>query len=217
MCEKSAAANNIALVRACIKRFCGKGIEYDDLFQAGCEGLVKAAERFKTERGCCFSTYAVPVIIGEVRRLFRDGGSVHVSRGLRELGMKLERTRELLRAQSGREPTISELSESLGVSAEQASEALCAAAAPVSLSIMTDDGMCETDIPTEAPEGAITEILSLRQELARLDSADRKLLYLRYFCGMTQSSAARELSMTQVQVSRREKKLLSVLRERLVL
>ena len=75
MCEKSAAANNIALVRACIKRFCGKGIEYDDLFQAGCEGLVKAAERFETERGCCFSTYAVPVIIGEVRRLFRDGGT----------------------------------------------------------------------------------------------------------------------------------------------
>ena len=217
MCEKSAAEENIALVRACIKRFCGKGIEYDDLFQAGCEGLVKAAERFEPERGCCFSTYAVPVIIGEVRRLFRDGCAVHVSRGLRELGLKLARTREQFIAQSGREPTVSELAQSMGISPQMASEALCAAESPVSLSVMTEDGTCETDIPTEAPEASITELRSLRQELARLSGDDRKLLYLRYFCGMTQSSTARELSMTQVQVSRREKKLLSMLRERLVL
>lgn len=211
----TAAEDNIALVRSCIMRFCGKGIEYDDLFQAGCEGLVKAQQRFDPERGCCFSTYAVPVIMGEVRRLFRDGGSMHVSRSLKERGSRLAQTRIQLCAEFGREPTVSEMAQSLGITSEQASEALCACELPASLSRLTEDGMPETDIPTEAPENRITELLSLRQEISRLDEKDRRLLWFRYFCGMTQSSTAEKLSMTQVQVSRREKKLLSVLRERL--
>ena len=111
---------NSGLVHSCARRFIGRGIEYDDLFQAGCMGLVKAADGFEEERGLRFSTYAVPVILGEVRRLFRDGGSVKVSRSLKELAMRATREREAFAAREGREPSVGELADLLGVSPEQA-------------------------------------------------------------------------------------------------
>lgn len=121
---------NIGLVHACAKRFTGRGMEYDDLFQAGCMGLVKAADGFDESRGLKFSTYAVPVILGEMRRLFRDGGTVKVSRSLKELALRATREREGYIHREGREPTIGELADLLGVDAEQAAEALGASLPP---------------------------------------------------------------------------------------
>ena len=119
--------DNLGLVHSCAKRFRGRGIEYDDLFQAGCVGLVKAADNFDPTLGYRFSTYAVPVILGEIRRLFRDGGSVKISRSLKELSVRVSRAAEELALFSGREPTVSELSEKLNITPEQTAEALNAA------------------------------------------------------------------------------------------
>ena len=114
--------SNLRLVHSLCKRFSGRGIEYDDLYQAGCMGLIKATDAFDKERGLCFSTYAVPVIMGEIRRLFRDGGAVKVSRSVKELGMKISRERQKLEQKLCREPTVKELALSLGVSPEELTE-----------------------------------------------------------------------------------------------
>lgn len=213
--RNAAISDNLGLVRTCAGRFAGKGIEYDDLYQAGCMGLVKAADRFDPGRGFCFSTYAVPVILGEIKRMFRDGGSVRVSRGLKETGLKVARERERFAAEKGREPTVSELSAALGIPEEQVSEAACAMSPVMSLSA-SEDGERDIDIPVPAPDLQITELISLRQELGRLSEDDRRLLSKRFFEGKTQTAAAAELGLSQVQVSRREKKILGALRERLI-
>jgi len=206
---------NLGLVHACAKRFRGRGVEYDDLYQAGCMGLVKAADHFKSELGYKFSTYAVPVIIGEIKRLFRDGGAVKVSRGLKELSLKVTRQVQRFETENGREPTVKELSEIMGTEPEQISEALTVSMQPVSLTMTDDDGDSQTDIPVQSPDESITEIMSLNTEISRLDERDRQIIQLRYFQDMTQSETAKKLDMTQVQVSRREKKILLLLRERL--
>ena len=131
--------DNLGLVHSLCKRFAGRGIEYDDLYQAGCIGLIKAADAFDEQRGLCFSTYAVPVIMGEIRRLFRDGGSVKVSRSVKELGLKINREKQLLEQRFCREPTVTELAEAVGVSAEDITEAMCALQPTVSLT-REDDG-----------------------------------------------------------------------------
>lgn len=195
-------------------RFQGKGIEYDDLFQAGCMGLVKATDAFDTGRGVRFSTYAVPVILGEMRRLFRDGGTVKVSRSLKELGMKLNRCREQFAREHGREATITELAQQLQVTQEAVVEALGANSPPVSLTSSEDSS--EVDLPVSSPEELLSDILSLRQMLERLEERDQKLIQFRYFQNMTQVQTAQRLEMTQVQVSRREKKILLWLRGQLV-
>ncbi len=205
---------NIGLVHACAHRFKGKGIEYDDLFQAGCMGLVKATDAFDSERGVRFSTYAVPVILGEMRRLFRDGGTVKVSRSLKELSMKAARQRDQFAKERGREPTVSELAQALQVSEEAVVEALGAGAPPVSLT--SEEDSSQLDLPVSSPEEQLSDLLSLRQMLTQLEERDRRLIELRYFRNMTQVKTAQELGMTQVQVSRREKKILLWLRERLI-
>jgi len=216
MAEREIAIKeNLGLVHACAKRFRGRGIEYDDLYQAGCVGLVKAVDHFKSELGYQFSTYAVPVIIGEIKRLFRDGGAVKVSRGLKELSLKVTREAQRFETENGREPTVKELSEIMGIEPEQVSEALTVSMQPISLTMADDDGDSQTDIPVQSPDESITEIMSLNTEIARLDEKDRKMIELRYFKGRTQSETAKMLDMTQVQVSRREKKILLYLRERL--
>lgn len=216
MAEREIAIKeNLGLVHACAKRFRGRGIEYDDLYQAGCVGLVKAVDNFKSELGYQFSTYAVPVIIGEIKRLFRDGGAVKVSRGLKELSLKVTREAQRFETENGREPTVKELSEIMGIEPEQVSEALTVSMQPISLTMADDDGDSQTDIPVQSPDESITEIMSLNTEIARLDEKDRKMIELRYFKGRTQSETAKMLDMTQVQVSRREKKILLYLRERL--
>ncbi len=208
--------NNIGLVHSCARRFIGRGIEYDDLFQAGCMGLVKAADGFDEERGHKFSTYAVPVILGEIRRLFRDGGSVKVSRSLKELSMRAARERENFVNSEGREPTIGEMADLLGVEIEQAAEAMGAALPPLSLTRAGDeDEGDQIDIPVSPPDELLTDRLALRQVLCELDSLDRALIVLRYLKSNTQQSTAEKLGMTQVQVSRRERAILARMREKL--
>ncbi|MBQ2668637.1 MAG: sigma-70 family RNA polymerase sigma factor [Clostridia bacterium] len=208
------AAENVGLVRALVPRFLGRGIEYDDLFQAGCVGLMKAAAHFDPDRGYQFSTYAVPVILGEMRRLFRDGGTVKVSRGLRELSLKAVRTAERIAMETGSEPTVSELAAELGVSPEKCAEALNAGMPPVSLTREEDDG--ENDIPVASHEEKISDRLALRQVMAALPDDDRRLLQYRYYGNKTQVETAKALGISQVQVSRREKKLLLHLRSLLI-
>lgn len=208
---------NLGLVHLCANRFRGRGIEYDDLYSAGCVGLVKAASAFDTERGVKFSTYAVPVILGEIKRLFRDGGSVKVSRSVRELGMKLSRAGEKFNMTHGREATVSELAELVGCSPEDAAEAIEANMPTVSLTDNFDEeDSVQIDIASASPDYELVDILSLRQALQALNESDRRLIYCRYFKDMTQSDTARILGMTQVQVSRREKKLLLWLRGNLL-
>lgn len=214
--RENTVSQNLGLVHACAGRFRGRGIEYDDLYQAGCIGLIKAADNFDPTLGFKFSTYAVPVIIGEIKRMFRDGGAVKVSRSLKELGMKIGRETDSFVKQFGREPTVGELSEKLSASVEQITEAISATAPPVSLTVSNDDGESQTDIPTDAPDEKITEIMSLRAELDRLSEDDRRLIDLRFYKHKTQSETAKLLGMTQVQVSRRERKVLIYLRERLI-
>lgn len=208
--NKDFAERNVGLVRALVPRFLGRGIEYDDLFQAGCEGLIKAVAHFDPDRGYKFSTYAVPVILGEMRRLFREGGTVKVSRGLKELSMKAVHLSEQIETETGKAPSVSVLAEKLGVPEEKCAEALNAAAQPVSLT--GDDENNETDIPVDAPEEKITDHLALQQILRALPEEDQRLIYYRYFKNQTQTETAKRLGTTQVQISRREKKLLLRLR-----
>ena len=206
---------NMGLVHTCAHRFTGKGIEYEDLFQAGCMGLVKAFDAFDRERGVRFSTYAVPVILGEIRRLFRDGGTVKVSRTLKELSIRTAREREKIALKEGREPTIKELAEQLGVSEEDVTEAVCAAAPVISLTADEDNGGGQADVPVASPEEQIAERLSVIQAVSSLEERDRAIVRLRYYENKTQTQTAAALGMTQVQVSRREKKILGLLRQEL--
>lgn len=214
--NKPAAEDNLGLVHLCANKFRGRGIDYDDLYSAGCIGLLKAVKAFDCDRGVKFSTYAVPVILGEIKRLFRDGGTVKVSRSLKELSLKIQRLCEQFRQEHGREPAISEIAEISGESETNVAEALCVSQPLVSLTAGEDGEEGQIDIPTEAPDGEIVDILALRQIMSALDPNDRALLELRYFRGLTQTKVAAALGMTQVQVSRREKKLLAQMRAELL-
>lgn len=205
--------SNLPLVHKLANRFRGRGIDYEELYSAGCVGLVKACDRFEPERGLCFSTYAVPVILGEIRRLFRDGGSVKISRGLKELSVKAAHERDRLSANG--EPRISDIAQALGVSVEDAAEALCAAVPPVSLNTGGEDGE-ELSVPQSSGEEQLIDRLALRQCLSELSGEDRDIIIQRYFRGKTQCETAQLLGMTQVMVSRRERRILQSLREQLV-
>ena len=214
--REQAVSVNLGLVHACAKRFKGRGIEYDDLFQAGCLGLVKAVDAFDESRGVRFSTYAVPVILGEMRRLFRDSGTVKVGRTLKELSIRATRECAAFEARQGRQPSIGELAQALGVETAEAAQALGAAQQPLSLTAETDDGGGQLDIPVEAPEEKLSELLALKQVVGELAPKDRSLIILRFFRSLTQVKTAEILGMTQVQVSRREKKILQELRTKLL-
>lgn len=205
---------NYGLVHSCANKFRGIGVEYEDLFQAGCVGLIKAADNFDRSRGFAFSTYAVPVILGEIRRIFRDGGAVKVGRSLKERSRQAMKIREEMALELQREPTVSELAERLGVDIATASELITVSLPTVSLTACDDDGKeNQLDIPTDAPEEEITEKMALRTVVESLAERDRQLIELRYFKGMTQVNTAKELGMSQVQVSRREKAILGIMRK----
>ncbi len=210
------AEDNLGLVHSIAHRFVGRGIEYEELFSAGCLGLAKAVKRFDSSRGLCFSTYAFPLIMGEIRGLFRQSGTVKVSRTLKELAVKAARLSEEYESTHGAPPTVAQLAETLGVSTELTAQALCASSRPLSLTADEDeDGGGVRDIPVDSGEEKLAEILSLREELSRLRDDDRSLITLRYYRGMTQTQTAKALGATQVQISRREKKILGSLREKL--
>lgn len=204
---------NLGLVHASAKRFVGKGIEYDDLYQAGCMGLVKAVIGFDIERGVQFSTYAVPVIMGEMRRLFRDDGPIKVSRTLKEQSLKASRMCERLCSELGRQPTVGELAKKMGLDVAETAQALEAGASPLSLTSYEDgDTASQADVPVESGESQLVDKLALKQALNILPPRDRALIIMRYFKNKTQTETAKCLNMTQVQVSRREKKVLSALK-----
>lgn len=209
-------ADNLRLVHSCCHRFKGRGIEYDDLYQAGCIGLIKATDRFDKSRGLQFSTYAVPVILGEIKRLFRDGGAVKVGRTLKELSMKAMRAKDELALKLGRDVTISELAEHLNISLEDAAQAVTAALPVMSLTVDSDEGRVELDIAAEGiGEEALHDKMALKEVIARLEEKDKQIINLRYFKSKTQTQTAQELGMTQVQVSRRERVILGELRRKL--
>ncbi|WP_394966609.1 sigma-70 family RNA polymerase sigma factor [Candidatus Allofournierella merdipullorum] len=209
--------NNLGLVHACAGRFRGRGIEYDDLYSAGCMGLVKAYDGFDEDRGVQFSTYAVPVILGEIKKLFRDGGTVKVSRSLKELGLKVNALRESIIKNTGAEPTVNQLAEALGERPEQVALAIRAGQPAISLTPAADaEDSRQLDIPIDSPEEDLADRIGLEEVLSGLPPKDRTLIYLRFFSGKTQSETARVLGTTQVQISRRERKILREMRELLL-
>ena len=207
---------NLGLVHSCAGRFRGRGLEYDDLYSAGCMGLIKAYDGFDETRGVCFSTYAVPVILGEIKKLFRDGGTVKVSRSLKELGLRVNAAREHHRKLCGTEPTLSQLAEELGESVENITLAIQAAQPALSLTPEGENNDRQIDIPVESPEEELADKIGLAEVLESLPEEDRLLIRLRFYANRTQSETAKVLHTTQVQISRRERKILIRLRTRLL-
>ncbi len=206
---------NIGLVHSCAHRFTGKGVDYDDLFQAGCVGLIKAVDNFNSELGFSFSTYAVPVILGEIKRIFRDGGTVSVSRSLKEKGRKIAAEREKYIKKFDREPTVGELSEILGYDEFETAQAIAASMPVLSLTAGDDETDTQLDIPVPNHEESVSTRLAVEQVIDRLAENDRELITQRYFKGKTQTQTAQSLGMTQVQVSRREKQILKYMKSKL--
>lgn len=206
--------DNIGLVHSIAKRFKGRGEDYDDLYQAGCVGLIKAVDNFDESKGFLFSTYAVPVIMGEIRRLFRDGGAVKVSRSLKEKSIKVQAIREKFIKKELREPTVSELSELCGIETEELFEVLNVINPVVSLSCTTEDGDETIDIPVDDTD-KLFDRLSVHHAIKDLSNDELLLIKYRFYEGKTQCESAKLLGISQVQVSRREKQLLAKLRTRL--
>lgn len=208
--------NNMGLVHSCAKRFKGKGIEYEEMFAAGCVGLIKAYDAFDHSRGVQFSTYAVPVILGEIKKLFRDGGMLKVTRSVKELSLKVSYTREYLQKQMGQEPTVKEIAEYLNVPGEDVAQAISASTPPMSLTAAfeDEDGNCEFDIPIESSEEQLTNIMGLKYALSQLEPEEKRIIYLRFFQNKTQADTAKLLGKTQVQISRMERKIIQKMRKR---
>ncbi len=220
-------SENLGLVHAVIRRFERRGHDREELFQIGCIGLMKAVDHFDTSLNLAFSTYAVPMITGEIRRFLRDDGMVKVSRTLKEQGYKISRARERLVAALGREPDMAELSAETELSAEEIAMALDANREVESIYrpvyekdgdelLMIDQVESTGACPGEEPEKeAVLNRIVIRQLLDGLSEQDRELIELRYFESRTQSEVAQRLGMSQVQVSRAEKRILMLLRKRM--
>lgn len=208
--------DNLKLVHSCCLRFKNKGIEYDDLFSSGCLGLVKAYDRFDKSLGFAFSTYAVPVILGEIKRLFREDGAVKVGRRLKDTARAVMNEREKMSRELSREPTVSELAAALGLTAEQVTEAVCASKPVLSLDYTDDDFNEPMQLSSSDESEKVIGSIALSQSLEKLPEKDKALINLRYFQNSTQSVTASKLGMTQVQVSRREKIILQKLREQMI-
>lgn len=207
--------NNLGLAGSCASRFIGKGVDYEDLYSAGCIGLIKAADGFDESLGFAFSTYAVPSILGEIRRIFRDGGAVKISRSLKEKARVLTSVKEKFEKEYGVEPTVSELAEKMGISIEETAQLLCVSQPVVSLTAEDDDEK-QIDIPCDDEYTPIVDRLAIQQIMSTLDERDRRLIELRFFEGLTQSKTANILGISQVQVSRKEKIILSDMRKKLI-
>lgn len=212
-CEQAVLENN-GLIWSIARRYYGRGVEPEDLYQLGCLGFLKAVQGFDFSYGTCFSTYAVPKIAGEIRRFLRDDGAVKVGRVMREQAQKLYSKREQLCHALGREPVLSELAEATGFTAEEIARIELATDAPESLQRETADGLTlEGMLGTDAPEDRLVEQIALREAIDRLPEKERMTILLRYFKGMTQEQTARILRVSQVQISRLERRGLAHLRE----
>ena len=213
--KEALITENSALVWSVARRFLGRGTEADDLYQLGCLGFIKAVEGFDLEFGTQFSTYAVPKIAGEIRRFLRDDGAVKVSRTIKEQAAAVKTVRNHLTAALGREPTVSEISRQTGLTPEEIALVENATAATESIHRqMTDDGFSLESVLTDTEtEEKLVERISLRQAIAKLPEREAMVIKLRYFHGLTQERTSKVLQVSQVQVSRIEKKALSNLRE----
>ena len=205
---------NTGLIWSIARRYFGRGVEADDLYQLGCVGFLKAIAGFDPSYGTQFSTYAVPKIAGEIRRFLRDDGAVKVSRSVKERAAQIKKMREQLMAELGREPRLSELSAALGLTAEEIASAETATSAAESIQRQSaDDGVSLEDVLcTTGMEEGILERLSLREALSQLSARERAVIDLRYFHGLTQQKTAGLIGVSQVQISRIEKKALLRLR-----
>ena len=211
-CERVVEENS-GLIWSIVRRYYGRGVEADDLYQLGCLGFLKAVRGFDFAYGTCFSTYAVPKIAGEIRRFLRDDGTIKVGRTIRERANLLYGVRERLRGELGREPVLSELAEATGLTAEEIARTELATDPPDSLQRETEDGLAlEGLLGTEAPEEGLVERIALREAVDQLPEKERMTILLRYFKGLTQERAARVLKVSQVQVSRLERRGLERLR-----
>ena len=212
---------NMGLVHSVVKRFLGRGYDVEDLTQLGSIGLIKAAEKFDTSYDVKFSTYAVPMIIGEIKRYLRDDGMIKVGRGLKETAIKAMSVKERLTAVKGNEPTIAEIADEIGISASDLAVALESQVRPQSIYASTDDGISEINPLIDKIESKQDEIgdmvnkVALRQMIGELKDRDKKIVYMRYFQMKTQAQTAEMLGISQVQVSRLEKKILSDMRKKL--
>ena len=205
---------NVGLIWSIVKQYSGCGVDTDDLYQLGCIGFIKAVKGFDLTYGTQFSTYAVPKIAGEIRRFLRDDGSVKVGRSLREKGQTLFYTRERLRHTLGREPQLSELAQETGMTVEEVAAVELANGPLESLQQETIDGLTlESALGTDSPEEGMVEKIALREAIDSLPERERITILLRFFRGMTQEQTARILKVSQVQVSRLERKGLAKLRE----
>ena len=206
---------NAGLIRAVARRYYGRGVEPDDLFQLGSIGFLKAVAGFDTAVGTQFSTYAVPKIAGEIRRFLRDDGTVKVSRTLKERATAIRQARDRLSKALGREPVLSELAEALDLTVEEIAEAETATDPVASIQQPAgENGLTlESMLSEGAMEEQVVERLALRQALAQLPEREGRVIALRYYHGLTQERAASMIGVSQVQVSRIEKKALAHLRE----
>lgn len=206
---------NAGLIWSVARRFVGRGAETEDLYQLGCLGFLKAVEGFDLEFGTQFSTYAVPKIAGEIRRFLRDDGAIKVSRGIKEQAAAIKAARGKLTSELGREPTIQEISAYTGYTPEEIAIAETATAATESIQRETgEEGFTLENVLTDTEsEERMVEKIALRQAVEALPERERQVIQLRYYHGLTQQRAAKVLSVSQVQVSRIEKKALEMLRE----
>lgn len=213
--SEALVTENTGLIWSVARRFLGRGTEADDLYQLGCLGFLKAVEGFDLEYGTQFSTYAVPKIAGEIRRFLRDDGAVKVSRGLKEQAAAIKTARNHLTSALGREPTVQEISRQTGLTPEEIAMAETATAATESIQRETgEEGFSLEDILTDTEsEEKMVEKIALSQAITRLPEREAMVIKLRYFHGLTQERAAKVLQVSQVQVSRIEKKALAHLRE----
>lgn len=214
--EERLIVENSRLIWSVVRRYTGRGAEQEDLYQLGCIGFLKAIHGFDPDFGTQFSTYAVPKIAGEMRRFLRDDGTVKVSRTLRERSARIAQARTELSAALGREPVLSELAEYLTLEPEDIAMAETATASVTSLSAETGDGLTlESVLGDEGMEDALVEQLDLRAAIARLPERERTVIDLRYFRAFTQERTARVIGVSQVQVSRIERRAVERLRRML--
>ena len=205
---------NSGLVWSVVRRYFGRGVDPEDLYQLGCLGFVKAVRGFDPAFGCQFSTYAVPKIAGEIRRFLRDDGAVKVSRGLRERGGSIQKARDRLQTELGRDPPLSELAVETGLEPEEIAAAETANAPVASLQMELGDGLTlEQMVGDEGMEEGVLERMALREAIRTLSDRERQVVELRYFRCLTQDKAAKILRVSQVQVSRIERKAMDHLRK----
>lgn len=208
--------NNLGLVHACANRFRNRGVEYDDLYQAGCVGLIKAADGFDESMGYSFSTYAFPVIMGEIKRIFRDGGAVKIGRAMKEKMRQAKKVRDDFVSKHSFEPTVSQVAEIMKIDVASAAEILTASMPIMSLTTDDESETRQLDIPVSPPDDEVSDHLALEQTMKLLSEDEKKLIEFRYFQGLTQTKTAEAMGISQVQVSRKEKKILLQMRKMLI-